>query len=817
MKKLYSILALLLCLCFLISACDIAELERGDSKDGSMADSSASEDAGASNDTSKEEEISVDPEVEAGVKEKYTLVLTELMAESTMYLDENGQANAYFELYNKGDKELDLSELCFTDGKGFDQSKALAGKIAAGEYKCIYTADYSKSETVSVYHKSNTCIASITLPAELKKDFSYALDTVQSGGELAGKGEYSITSLPTPAYPNTAEGREAYLEGEKTGALVIYELMASNTAYLAQGEEYYDWVELKNVSNTAIELSDYCLSDKAIDPKRFALPSKSLAAGESFVVYCSADTELTNGSTVHAPFKISSDSERIYVTKKDGTRSDAALVTGIPLGGSMGRLDGKKGFFYFETPSPNAKNTNGYRAVAAEPTPTVKAGVYSEKNMTVELVGDGKIYYTLDGSKPTTASQVYTAAFTLNTNAVIRAFSVCEGKAKSPINTMVYILGASHGMPVVNVACEPDDMWSADKGIYNTNNQWQKWEREINLSVFSEETGNASIDCGIRLSGDGSRELAKKSFQLRFRSRYGASSFDYDVFGDGKYTSFKQIKLRAGEDYPYTLFRDELITALAGDNTTVNVQDYRYVALYINGEYFGIYCFRDKVDEDYAAYVEGCDADDVTMLGYDGAVEHGSGKDYRELMSYISSHNLSNDEYYQYVKTLVDTESLMDWMINQIYTGNRDLANDRCYKVDGGKWKWVLYDTDWGFYHHDKAYYLLTERSLSGTADIARALLKNATFKDEFLKRLDAQMDTVYNYDNICKYIDGFIEELKNEMPANYEKWGGTMGRWSSYINKLKDFLKTRNEEVINQTASYFGLSSSEKEAYFGK
>ncbi len=777
--------------------------------DSSVADTSREE--------SRDEEISVDPEVEADVKSQYSsLILNELMAESTVYLDENGKPNAYFELYNKGEKELDLSELCFTDGKRFDAAKALSGKLAAGEYKCVYTADYSKSTAVSLVHKSNTSLISITLPEELKKDFAYALDTVKSGGEIAKSGEYSITSLATPGYPNTAEGREAYLENEKTGELVIYELMSSNTQYLAQGEEYYDWVELKNVGNAPLQLSDYYLSDRSIDPKRFALPAKTLAPGESFVVYCSADAELTSPTATHAPFKIASDAERIYVTKADGTRSDAVLVTGIPLGGSMGRIDGKHGFFYFEKPTPNVKNTLGVRSVTAEPTPSVKAGVYSENSLTVELAGDGKIYYTLDGTKPTTASTVYTAAFTLSTNAVIRAFSVSEGKAQSPINTMVYILGANHDMPVVNVACDPDDMWSDSKGIYNTRNQWQKWEREINLSVFSEETGDASIDCGIRLSGDGSRELDKKSFQLRFRSRYGSSSFDYDVFGDGKYTSFKQLKLRAGEDYPYTLFRDELITALAGDNTTVNVQDYRYVALYINGEYFGIYCFRDKVDEDYAAYVEGCDADDVTVIAYDGAVEHGSGKEYRELITYVNSHNLSNDEYYQHVKSLVNTESLMDWMINQIYTANRDLANDRCYKVEGGKWEWVLYDTDWGFYHHDKAYYLLTESSLGGTAEIARALLKNPAFKDEFLKRMASQMETVYNYDNICKYIDGFVDLLKSEMPANCEKWGGSMGKWSGYINRLKEFVKVRNQEVIDQTASYFDLSSSEINAYFG-
>ncbi len=821
MKKARLMAVFLLCFSFLLSSCDLAELTATNSGDDSQISESGPSDSSVvstpiteSTETSEETEeppISVDPSVTEDVKEKYTLSLTEAMAKSTMYMAEDGKPKAWIELYNNGSKDVELSELSFSTGNRPTEA-ALSGTIAAGQYKVIWLEEFSDAKSASVFHKSGVCIATVTLPEELKKDLSVALDGITSGGSVTAKGEYCVTNLCTPGFANDLAGRESYLGSELTGLLVINELMASNNAYLEQNGEFYDWLEIKNVSSTPVNLSDYYLSDRDIDPKRFALPAGTLGAGESIVIYCSGDKDL---GANHAPFKISSDGERIYLTNKDGARSDSVMVYGIPLGGSMGRMDGKKGFFYFQTPTPQAQNNGGFRAVAQMPTPSVKAGAYGETNLTVELYGDGKIYYTTDGTKPTTSSSVYSSPFTLTKNTVIRAFSVSDGKAQSPITTAAYILGSKHTLPVVNIAADHEDIFSAEKGIYHTNNQWQKWEREINLSIFDKETGDISIDCGIRLSGDGSRALDKKSFQLRFRSRYGASTMDYDVFGDGKHCSFNAIKLRAGEDYPYSLFRDELITAMAGDNTTVNVQDYRFCALYINGEYFGIYCFRDKVDEDYVAYTEGVDADDVDLIGYAGGVEHGSGKDYRELITYVKSHDLSNSEYYEYVKTQVDLESLMDWMINQVYTANRDLPNDRCYKVKGGKWKWVLYDCDWGFYHHDESYYLVTSGKLEGTADIAEALLENDEFVDTFLKRMGDQLRNVYNFERFNEYCNMFTNLLKDEMPANCEKWGGSVSRWMGYITRMKNFVKVRNEEVVNETASFFRLTAEQKAFYF--
>lgn len=761
-------------------------------------------------------DTTVEPD-ESEIVKRYTMIISEVMEDSTMYFN-NGDSSGWIELFNFGDKAVDLAELCVTGGGKYDENCTLQGRIEAKEYFVIYfdkmPCNITKGKDVSIYHKSNIKITSVFIPGELKKDYSYALRATNADSE-----EYYITSLATPGYTNNTDGREAYVASEKAGPLVIYELMSSNPSYLEFKGENYDWIEIKNISSSTVSLSDFRLSNNSKKLSEFVFPNKQLKPSESIVVYCSGKPAL---GANHASFKISSDAERLYLSDKNGKICDCVLVERIPVGGSMGRIDGKKGFFYFAAPTPNEQNANGYRCVALVPKASVEPGVYADKTLTVKLTGDGKIFYTIDGSKPTIQSKLYTEPIIVDKPTVIRAISVADGMLNSAIYTAPYITGTSHDLPVVSVAIEPDDMWSAEKGIYygedgDTNaNYWKKWEREVNLSIFSKETGNASIDCGIKLSGDGSRELAKKSFQFRFRSKYGKGDFEYDIFADGKYTSFDAIKLRAGEDYPYSLFRDELITAMAGDMTTVSIQDYRYCVLYINGEYFGIYCFRDKVDEDYVAYIENTDKSSIQLMGYNGDAEYGSSSDYQALIKYAKSNDLSKNENFEYIKERVDLDSLIDWFANQVYTSNRDLANDRCYKVDGGKWKWVLYDTDWGFYHHDGSYFLVNTTRYVGTGDLLRALFKNKTFCDMYIKRFAYLLKNVYTYENVCKYCDIFVSILENEMPENCKKWGGSVEKWQSHVKSIKAFTETRYDELVKQTKDFFKLTDSEVTKYFG-
>ncbi|MEI3086106.1 MAG: lamin tail domain-containing protein [Oscillospiraceae bacterium] len=84
---------------------------------------------------------------------------------------------------------------------------------------------------------------------------------------LGDDGEWAQSLYPTPGYENSAAGYDALQETlSPADALVISEVMVANTkTYYAGAPGYCDWVELKNISDSDISLSGYCLSDSLKD------------------------------------------------------------------------------------------------------------------------------------------------------------------------------------------------------------------------------------------------------------------------------------------------------------------------------------------------------------------------------------------------------------------------------------------------------------------------------------------------------------------------------------------------------------------------
>jgi hypothetical protein len=67
------------------------------------------------------------------------------------------------------------------------------------------------------------------------------------------------------------------------------------------------------------------------------------------------------------------------------------------------------------------------------------------------------IYYTLDGTEPTTSSTLYTGKITLTTSCTLKAIAALQGYDNSSVTSMAIVVKQAAEMPVITVA-------SADKG-----------------------------------------------------------------------------------------------------------------------------------------------------------------------------------------------------------------------------------------------------------------------------------------------------------------------------------------------------------------
>ena len=562
-----------------------------------------------------------------------------------------------------------------------------------------------------------------------------------------------------------------------------------------------DWVKLKNVSAQPVDLSGYTISDKFKEPALDALPAVTLAPGESYVFECEN-------------VGLSAQRDALYLFDNSGTLCDWAFLREVPAGGSYGREEGESGYFYFVQSSRGADNGAGYRFVAGQPAVDVAAGVYDDaESLTLTLAGEN-VHYTLDGSDPTEDAAAYTAPITITETTIVRAASFPADALPSKTATWSYFLRENSTLPIVSLVTDPDNL-TGPQGIYTNHEQaWsEKWEREATVAMY-EDGGGFSIDCGIRMHGRTSRRVSeKKSFTLKFRGRYGGE-LGYDVFGDGIVTDFSSLLLRASVEDTYTSYmRDEFFARIAMDYTDVPAQNYRYVSLFLNGEYWGIYAIREHHSAEYFASHYGVDAETVDMQT--GEFEGQTA--WSELLNYARYHDLTSAEGWAYIQKHLDVPEMIDWLILECWSGDIDVyENVRFYAspdYENGKYLYGLADMDLTMMGTDTMSVGFNNFQLHGI--IPAALRGNAEFRDMFLTRLGEMLRGPLSDENAQKTLDELRAVVEPETARDLARWGKSSTLFITQMANLRDFVSGRAEVVKNGAIAFFGVSAEEAAKYF--
>ena len=715
-----------------------------------------------------------------------------------------GHENDWVELYNREETAVSLDGYYLTDDGENPTQLSLEGlSIPAGGYLAIVlddTAPFRLSadgETVYLFYYD-----------QLLGQVTYGIS--ENGESYDTEGP---CPLATPGYANTQEGYMEYLQNLQLPELYISEVMSSNSTYLPVKDECYDLVEVKNGSNSPINLGDYTLTDKRSEPMRYQFPNVTLQPGEYYVVYCSGNVALGED---HTSFKISASGENLYLAK-NGQITDALVIPGdVQKDQSFGR-DGSVPS-YFVVPTPGADNATGYLVTLAAPQSNLESGIYSEA-VTVSLSASGTIYYTLDGSRPTTKSKVYTDPIIIDGIATIRTFCT-DGEQTSELVSYTYLVGVEHDLPVVHVSI-PQDSLTGYRGVLNHVGSNYEYEGVITLIEDGEE--KFSVPVGFRLHGNDSRHGAKQNFQLRFRSEYGASKLEYPLFENRDIQEYDSLLLKGGsEDYRYCMMRDELLTGIAGTNTYLYTQAMKPVVLYLGGQYWGVYYMRERFSDDYVASHMNVSEESVDILKYaDATVQCGDSKDFHALRKFTRENDMSKQENYDYLASQICVESLVDWYICRTYAADRDVGNiRRCRSSESdGKWYWMYFDLDWGFFRKEGApvTYILSHGN--GDIELIHAVLSSEAGRNLYLTRWAELLETNLNETYILGYIDNLVAQIESEMPRDRARWGKTMDQWNYYVDYIRGIVKdnARTKTILWDLQNYFNLSDAEMEHYFSK
>ena len=665
-----------------------------------------------------------------------------------------------------------------------------------------------------------------------------------------------------------------YLLGQS--GIVINEFMSVNESILMDEDgDYPDWIELYNGSSNSINLVGYGLSDKEDDPFKWIFPTCIIEPGEFKIIFAS-NKDYQGSFYLHTNFKISSSGEELLLTNPFGNLIDYINPTPLSENISFGRSqDGGLMFERLNQYTPEQSNSYSNGIIFS-----YESGFY-DSTIILNLISKfgHDIRFSTDGSDPTIISTLFTdsliltnldtventysnistspywiAPYTNNLKShVIKAATFNQGLRTSNIYTKIIFVSSNidsnnNDLDIISIVSNPENLFSHDSGIYVpginydpsnsvwTGNYFQKgdlWERRANLQYFTSN-GNLQFnqDVGIRIHGGKGRNWPQKSLRIYTEGDYGAPKPNYSFFdhlGQEKTIFDKLILRNIMSCWNNSVIKDE-VTAYICKELNFEIQNFKPVLMFINGEYWGIQSIRDYFDEKYISENFDVEEDSVNIVyhgsGYrypsipDWGIDVGSNLGHIQLYDFLNNNNLSLYPNYEYIKSILDMESIIDYYCTEIYFNNKDWPtnNNKLWNEGvNGQWRQLFYDIDGGWQYLGSNYNSLSRAlATNGSAQnspyatfLLRKLFESQEFEFEFLNRMACLMKTTFNSDSVINKINYTKNFYINGMQEHVERWHipNSISSWNSGVNGLITFANVRKEYVIQHINSYFGIT----------
>lgn len=627
------------------------------------------------------------------------------------------------------------------------------------------------------------------------------------------------------------------------GAEVIINEIMTNNGVFTDGERY-DWIELYNSGSKAVNLSGYGLSDSKKKPMQWTFPQDTVIQGNSYLlVYCTGVEGLQHyprRSTYYAPFKLSDEGENIVLSDAKGNQLDLLKYPQQYGNTSYGRnASGKWGYFDDATPKAANAKTN-YAGQSAKPVIETKAGFYTlskGESLEVTISGKGEIRYTLDGSEPTRSSKLYSGPIKINKTTVLRAVACQQDLTVSPSVGATYLI--NDPAPVAVACLSTDVKYLRDQkiGIFVVGNNKQSnymydWEYPAFFEYF-DENGERQLgqNVSFRITGTSTRGYQQKSVAVYARDAYGDENrFYYNPFENRDYDSYKAFILRStGSDHQGARMKDVVMTSLA-KGLDIMYQDATPIIVYVNGEYYGQYNLREKVNKHSVAQWEGVtDSEIVDQIDVlegsadDNHIQNGDNEEWLALREFVKTHDLNVPENLAYVTDRLDVDNFFTWVSLQLGYHNDDLENVRVYRVPGGKWKYILYDVEAGGKTDPRGIYMLLDANQAGSRisshySLVNNLLKVPEMRERFLTIFAYVMEHSFLYESVVDpVIDEWVETLEVLLPRHVKRYTKlTMGSWRSNVNAFRYGMRLAPKKSIDEVCKILKVTSAEKEKYFG-
>ena len=491
---------------------------------------------------------------------------------------------------------------------------------------------------------------------------------------------------------------------------------------------------------------------------------------------------------------------------------------------------------------------------------SVPGGFY-DNAISLELSSQAgnKIYYTLDGSDPTTESEQYTEPIKIQNRSgsgyvyaqnemgnytpssieigtVVRAISVdSQGKSVEERTESYYIgIGNSSdlaGLPVLSITTDGNNLFNYFDGIYVkgrtyddaialgqdttlTGNYYEDWTRPVHIEYFEESKDKTlELDAEISILKDYSVTAPQKGFCITADtdSIYSGSTVSefFDKFGSLYVYTNKRDNSSKAREYAANLMIQDLKVGSAKLIPS---------AVFINGEYWGLYMMRAPYNQAY--FVEKYGITEEQVICYqNGYMNNGDYRDaYDEFYNDMIQRDMSVADNYEYAQEVMDMQSYIDYICVNMYLANADHGDDECVvwrttqtgenEYSDGKWRWIIgkVDNAMGNYTENG----ITKASidtflLSGVRDdkMFRTFIQNDKFVEQLQERMSYLEQNVFTSEKVAETLKQVSAQIGKAAASSYGRYyaSTTNNFYSQQMEYIQDFFDNRGQYIVQYAA----------------
>ncbi|MCP4195070.1 MAG: hypothetical protein GY768_31100, partial [Planctomycetaceae bacterium] len=370
------------------------------------------------------------------------------------------------------------------------------------------------------------------------------------------------------------------------------------------------------------------------------------------------------------------------------------------------------------------------------------------------------------------------------------------------------------------------------KDLFGSNQIYLSGSGSPRAASFELITADGSeefqIDGSVQIQGGSSTNRWKDyklSMRVKFQQPFGPTKLNHSLYEDSPIDRYDNITLdgvlnhswlHSGQHNQPQYIQDQYVADL--HNEMGGYSPYgRYMHVYLNGLYWGMYYVHDRPDHAWSSQLFGGEKEEYHAVKHSGdnVISNGNGKSARSSYNAMESaaRSVQNDSgdlgKWEVLQERLDVDNFITYLLANWFTGNHDWPHKNWYATAHA-------DGPWMFHSWDAEHVTDSHNDVGESPDGLHGMLDG---NDEYRMRMADAIhqhffnDGVLTRDSSSQLWRDRMDEIDRAIVGESARWGDnrslrahTRTDWLRYNGDggglLQTYFPTRSTTVLNQLRS---------------